>query len=322
MIKRFTDIQSEIEELRNKGIIRGDSTGFDCLDKIYSIKQGSYTIILGAPTHGKSELIMELCINQAIHYGKITLLCSPETGSVPEIFAELIHKYTGKSIYKTNANFLDDKQFYLAMEWVNHHFLIVDTDEKSNSIPELFDYCLKWEKENGQKISLVVGEPYNELRHDMEKYGTRQDLYIEDLMGQVRRFCKRYNKHFFLSIHPAQQHSVTKDGITYYPQPLPREAAGGQALFRKAMTWITLWRPPVGLNNASGWAYKDNELIVSVDKAKPKGVSNKGFCSLFFEWRKNRYYEDFNGDDSYAWEHLDNPPLFQINNSLPISDRF
>lgn len=306
MIKRFTDIQPEIEELRKNGIVRGENTGFDCLDKLYSVKQGSYTIILGAPTHGKSELIMEICLNQAISFGKITLLCTPETGNVAEIFGELVHKYTGKSIFKGAFNSIEDKEFYIAMEWINHHFLIVDSDEKSNSIPELFEFALKWEKENSQKISLIVGEPYNELRHDMEKFGTRQDLYIEDLMGQVRRFCKKYKKHFFLSVHPAQQHLITKDGISYYPQPLPREAAGGQALFRKAMSWITIWRPPVGLVNSSGWKYKDNEVIVAIDKAKPKGVSLKGSCSLFFDWKKNRYYEEAWGAEFYAFQYKEN----------------
>ncbi len=321
MIKRLADIQPEIEEIRNKGIVRGEDTGFDCLDKLYSIKQGSYTILLGAPTHGKSELLIEICLNQAIKYGKIILLCTPETGSVAEIFAELVHKYTGKSVLKKGLNYLEDKEFYTALEWLNHHFLIVDSDEKSNSIPELFQFCLKWEKENGQKISLIVGEPYNELRHDMDKFGTRQDLYIEDLMGKVRRFCKKYNKHFFLSIHPAQQHAITIDGITFYPQPLPREAAGGQALFRKAMSWITIWRPPVGLTNSSGWAYKENEVIVSIDKAKPKGVSIKGYCSLFFDWKRNRYYENMSGDDLYAWQHLDNHQ-FTINHNIEPNSAF
>ena len=322
MIKTFSDIQVDLEGLRNNGIVRGNDTGFACLDKLYSIKQGSYTIILGAPTHGKSELIMEMCLNQAIQYGKITLLCTPETGNVAEIFAELIHKYTGKSVYKSHFNHLEDKEFYPAADWINHHFLIVDSDERSNSIPELFEYCLKWQKENNQRIDLIVAEPYNEIRHDMEKYGTRQDLYIEDLMGQVRLFCKKHNKHFFLSVHPSSQQAISKGGVTYYPIPLPREAAGGQALYRKAMTWITIWRPAKGLTDSSGWEYKENEVVVSIDKAKPKGVSTKGTCSLFFEWRKNRYYEDINGDESYAWDHLNNKTVLQINSGLPVSDRF
>lgn len=303
MIKRLNDISEELEKLRTNGIVRGELTGFACLDELYTVKQGSYTTVLGSPTHGKSEFIFEILMNQSLQYGKRHLIYSPETGSVAEIFAELIHKFTRKDFYKWKEYGHKEDEYYRAAEWIDYHFLVVDSDEKAYTIAELFDYALKYEKEHSEeaKISCIMAEPYNEIRHDM---GTlRQDLYIEELIGEVRRFCKKNKKHLFLSIHPTDQPLTVTDKGSYYPMPLPRQAAGGQALFRKAMAWITLWRPPVFLEE-DGVPYQENEVVVRIDKAKPKRVCVKGSCRLYFDWKQNRYYEFFNGDDSYAFEHI------------------
>lgn len=330
MIKSIMDCLPEIEKLRESGIVKGEETGFRCLDEIYSVKQGTYTIIYSEPTHGKSELTFEICFNQAEKYGKRSLICSPETGTNSEIIAELIHKRTGKQIYKTELYHLDDIEFFKALEWLSNYFIVVDTDEKAYSVDDLFEIADQWEKEHlGMSIDIIVGEPYNELDHSkMADFGSRQDLYIEDLMGGIRRKCRKKNRvnrfrHFILTIHPSGSATpVTKDGITFYPKPLPRQAAGGQALYRKAMTWITLWRPPTGYKNEYGQSCKDNEVHVFVDKAKPKGVSFRGMCKLFFDWKRNRYYEDAWGTNFYAFEqpkmsfvpeNKDNVIQFEVN---------
>lgn len=312
------DFLPQIEKFRNEGLTRGYKTGFDCLDKLYSVKLGSYTTVLAEPGHGKSEFILEICMNQAIKFGHVSLICSPETGNTEQIVSELVHKYSGKSMLKSDYNPISDTEFYTCLEWLNHHFIIPD-DVQGYSIKDLFEFAYGWEKENKRKIDIIVGEPYNELNHDMTAFGSRQDLYIEWLYSYFRRECRKSNKHFFLSIHPSSQMPVMEKGITYYPKPLPRQAAGGQAAFRKSMTWITIWRPPVGLCDSSGWPYTENEAHIFIDKAKPKGVSFKGMCKLYFDWKKNRYYENFNGVDKYAFEHESIEPN---NFTMPINHNY
>jgi len=316
------DYLPEIEKLRNEGLTRGFNTGFKCLDELYSIKLGSYTTVLAEPGHGKSEFILEVCLNQAIKFNHVSLICSPETGNPEQIVAELIHKYTGKSMLLSDYNPIPEKEFYIALEWLNQ-FFVIPTDTKGYSIEELFQYADDWQKENERKIHIIVGEPYNELEHDMRKFGTRQDLYIEWLYSWFRRECRRTNRHFFLSIHPTSQQAITEKGFTYYPKPLPRQAAGGQAAFRKSMTWITLWRPPSQLADSSGWQYRENELHVFIDKAKPKGVSFKGMCKLYFDWKRNRYYEEIDGKPFYGFEHesLNIPPETK-DFTMPLSSNF
>lgn len=307
MIKRLEHVRDEIEQICVKSDQRGDRTGFRALDDIYTVKQGSFTIIHGAPAHGKSELIFEICMNQTERYGKRHLIYSPETGSVAEIMLELGHKYAGKPLYKTSyyGECCTEVERDIALQWVNHNFVIEDGDEEARSFAELCEDLLKEEKDSKRKIDTMMAEPYNELRHDMGTFGSRQDLYIETFMSDVRRFTKKHNKHVFLSLHPGTQAMiVSKDKkYSYYPMPKAREAAGGQAALRKAMTWINIWRPGKSWKNEYGQPAKENEVIINVEKAKPKGVSFRGQISLFFNWEKNRYYEDVNFGNCFAFEH-------------------
>ncbi len=300
MIKKFKDIEQSLTQMREIGNPKGEVTGFECLDRFFSIKLGSFTFILAPPAHGKSELSFELLFNQAQKYGRKSLIYSPETGSVEDIYAEFIHKFTGKPFYKSITGSVDEKEFYKAINYIDEMFTIIDSDEKSYSFNDLIEFITDED--------LILAEPYNELRHDMGKYSGRQDLYIEDFCSEIRRYCKKNKKHAIITLHPAHQlkseeKDINGNKVKFYPMPTAREAAGGQALLRKAMTWINMWRPPVGMLDDCGMPYQENEVVIMIEKAKPKGVGQKGVTSLYFDWKRNRYYEELGGQKKYAFEH-------------------
>ena len=318
MIKSIDSIRDGVVYLREKGVQRGEDTGFKCLDELYSIKQGSFTIVQGAPTHGKSEFIFEMLLNQAFKYGKKSNVLSPETGTAEEIAMELIHKYLGKTAYSTNPYSCNEKEFFAALAWVNHHFAIADDQDKSYSFDGLTEAIDKFEKDNKTEYELVMAEPWNELDHKLSLVANfgRQDLSIEDEMNSIRRYCKNRNKHIFLSFHPSFQELVhdKTTGIDYYKMPKAREAAGGQATLRKAFSWINIWRPPVGM--VDPWTnepYRENELQIQVEKSKPKGIGKKGITKVFLDWKKSRYYEELFGSNKYAFEH---EAKFDIHNPM------
>jgi hypothetical protein len=311
MITTISDLSTKLDVLRNSGVQRGELTGFYNLDALYSIKQGSFTIVLGAPAHGKSEFCFELLLNQTEKYGKKHLIYSPETGSSDEIAMELIHKYLGKTAYKTNKLFCTDKDFEAAKNYIDAHFFILSDENQSFTIHEIFEMVLMFEKQKGIKIDCLMTEPYNELRHEIKD--GRQDLYIEEVLTDIRRFTKKHNKHLFLTMHPSHQHQVKDNttGVMYYPMPKAREAAGGQASLRKAMSWINIWRPFDGMiDMVTNMPYDKNTLIVTIEKSKPKGVGERGTCLMYFDWQKNRYYEKLNNLPSFAFEHAKNTSTY------------
>lgn len=306
MNTRESQIRAELEDLRANGNPKGQQTGFKCIDDIYTIKQGAYTIILAEPHHGKSEFGFELCLNQNKKYGKKCLIYSPETGTVADIKSELIHKYTQKPVLKSMPNHLTDLEFYKALTHIDHHFKIIDSDKRAYTYQEIMKEC------TDEQIIFI--DPNNEVKQDFSStHGTRQDLYIEDIAGEIRRWCRNNKKHMIITMHPAiQQIVIPKDGTkAYYPMPKARQAAGGQAWFRKAMGWINLWRAPVYLNDENGMPYPENNMIGVIEKAKPKGVGKRGQFELYFDWKTNRYYEKINGLPYYAFDHESSKSFLQ-----------
>lgn len=326
MIKSINNIKQSIENLREKGVQRGDNTGFKCIDELYSIKSGTFTIVQGSPTHGKSEILFEFLINQAERFNKKAIILSPESGNAEEITMELIHKYLKKTAYKSNPFSCTDREFEAALNWVDFNFAIADDEDKSYSFKELIDEVAIYEKKNNCVYQNIMAEPWNELDHKLmlSDNSGRQDLAIEDELTQLRRYTKKENKHVFLSFHPSSQ-TLTKDAQTntsYYEMPKAREAAGGQATLRKAFSWINIWRPPVGIINANtGIPFVGNELFFQVEKSKPKGVGKKGTTMILFDWIKNRYYEEIEGVKLYAFEH-ENAVIIDNQNIMQPSKHF
>lgn len=307
IFKKFKDFEQDFTLVREYGISRGHDTGFSCLDEIYSIKQGAYTIILAEPHSGKSEFGFELCMNQAAKFGKKIMVYSPETGSVADIFAELVHKHARRPVYKSKAGHLNDKELYQAAMWVDDRFNIVNSDDHSYTFEELMKAC------TDEDILFI--DPANEVRQDFAaNYGTRQDLYIEDISADIRRWNKNHGKHTILTMHPASQQPIydKESGSTYFPMPKARQAAGGQAWYRKAMGWINLWRPPSWMiNPRTGAPYDKFSLQINVQKAKPKGIGWVGDAELFWNPESNRYSERISGMDFYAFDHEANKSYMQ-----------
>lgn len=74
----------------------------------------------------------------------------------------------------------------------------------------------------------------------------------------------------------------------------------------------------MGLADETGMPYLENEVLIQIEKAKPKGVATRGITSLYLDWRRNRYYEDLGGKNSYAFQHgkilkENNPDIIQPN---------
>lgn len=307
MIKKHKDIFKEFDFLIENGNPKGNSTGFESLDELYSIKYGSYTIILAEPHSGKSEFGFELCLNQAEKYGKRTLVYSPETGSVADIYAELIHKFTGRPVMQKLPNALSEKEIYSAIQYIDEMFSIIDSDDKGYSYYDIMN--LRTNED------LIFVDPNNEVIHN---YTDRQDTYIENVTADIRRFCKKNDVHVIITMHPAKQEvSIDKDtGKRYFDMPKARMAAGGQAWFRKAMGWINMWRPPNGIADVDGEPYGENAVIIDIEKAKPKGIGKKGSCILYWDWKKNRYFEEsLDGEKLfYAFEHENGKSYFEPSN--------
>lgn len=302
---RILELQKEVDKLYEVGIVKGANIGFNCLEDLYSVKLGSTTYIMGSPYSGKTEFWLEVLINLSEFHGWNHVIFTPETGSREEIIAELCSKYLKKPFYRYE-NRMTDAEKYKAMTWLNEHFFIVDPD--TNITPnEFYDTVDAIETDFSIKVHTTTLDPYNELKNNIAENG-RQDLYIEELLGYVRRNARINQRHNCIITHAADQQPKEENGITYYPPPTPRQYAGGQAWFRKGLGMIAVWRPPCGLSDSTGTPYQENETHVIIQKVKPKGTGRRGTAKLFFNINKNRFYEiSQTGQELYARKDNNEP---------------
>ena len=297
---------NSLNEIRKNGHPKGDLTGFNCLDNLYSLKNQYMTFISGRPKQGKSEIALELIVNQAIRYNKRTLIYSPEMGSSADIMALLILKIYGKGIMKNQEVYLDESKYIEAVNFCEYYFKIIDTDDKYFSIDELYEICIEFDKKEKNHINILCTEPFNMLENDLSKVHGALNLYVESFCKKLRLFCSKHKKHSILTIHTKNLTKVIDKatGILYHPMPYADDTMWGDSWERMGFGFLTVWRPAFGLINAEkGIPFKKNELLIRVDKAKPTGVGQEGVCSLFFDKAKSRYYEEIDERMLYAFEH-------------------
>ena len=292
MYKRLEDVNQGLNHLRENGLQRGYSIGFDWEDIPYTVKLGTTTYIAAPPATGKTELQKEILINLSCLHGWNHIIWSPETGSPEEIFSELCHSYIGKPYVKSKWQ-MSEQERMKAEYFINEHFIVIDVEnsDKDFTIIDFYKECDNIQAETGKRIHTTTVDPWNELdEHYIESDLGREDKFISRSLKLVRRDAKKNNRHNFILTHVRDQAMVSEGGISYFPFPHAREIAGGQTWFRKGMTVILMWRPPFGLSDSSNRAYGENELQIRIGKVKPKGTSKKGNYILNLDVHKYQYY--------------------------------
>ena len=294
---RANDKTKQLDDLYQKGNVRGYEIGFEDLDNHYTVKMGSTTYIYGAPASGKTQVWFEFLINLSILHGLNHVIFSPETGDATEIFAELISMVGKGDFTNTYKNQIPMKQAQEATKFVNDHFFILDPEDKVINHKDFFNYVDEVERVYNKKIHTATIDPFNEFKQDLREYGGRQDFYLEHVLTEVRQNAKLRNRHNCIITHVQDQQLRQDKGnkeLFYYPQPTYREIAGGQAWSRKGMSMLSVWRPKPGLANIDGEFYQVNETVIDIQKSKPKGTGITGQVSLLYDIKKHRY-TDLNG---------------------------
>lgn len=298
---------SELSRLYETGLVKGYDTGYKVLDDLISVKLGATTYVYGAPYSGKSEFWFQILVNLSKKHGLKHLIFSPETGTVAEIFAEIIHKWSGKSFYEMNSQYvtrMTESEMLRYSQEVGQYFYIIDTGVKDVTMDDFYVLLDETEKKHACKISTITTDPFNEVKHVLD--GEARDMYMERVLGKVRAQARLRNLHHCIVMHVSnQKDQMMKDkdsGTFYYPPADPRRIANGEAAFRKGEQMICVYRPSSQMSDADGIPYEKNEVHIIVQKSKPKGVGAIGQAVMFFDSAKNQYYEYGPNGKHYAFE--------------------
>jgi len=317
MKRTINDYRDSVMDHYETGVQRGVDTGFKTLDELLSFKPGYSTFYLGFAGAGKTEFHMEMMFNQTFKYGWKHGFLSGEIGNMEDVIAELISKYLRKPFFKSNPYAATEKEIHGALNFLNEYFFPVDADETEHDIDSFYSYWKSLQKELKIQLQTTSLDPFNDLAEDLVKYGGREDKYIAWALKRVRQEAKMNNWHNNIVTHAKDMPPIVLKDLTgqdVYCTAIPtlNSFAGGAVWGRRAFNVVGVWRPEhnrvngkveLTINPSTGVPFEENEAIVKILKAKPKGTAKKGAVSIFFDWQKNRYYEHFNGTNSYAFEH-------------------
>lgn len=319
MAKRtIIDYADSVMKHYETGVSRGVDTGFKALDELLSFKLGYSTYYLGFAGAGKTEFHLEMLFNQSKRFGWKHGLLEGEIGNMEDVIGELVSKFLRKPFFKSNPFAPTEKEIYTALNWLNEHFYLIDADETDHDIESFFKYFRSLENELKIKLQTTSADPFNDFNEDLAKYGGREDKYLAWALKKYRQEAKVNNWHNNIVTHakdlpPIVLKDITGADVYCTAVPTLNSFAGGAVWGRRAFNVVGVWRPEhnrvngqvaLTVNPANGGIpFRENEVIIKILKAKPKGTAKKGAVSLYFDWQKNRYYELIDNQELYAFEH-------------------
>lgn len=336
MKRTIDDYRDSVINHYKTGVQRGIDTGFKNLDELLSFKLGYSTFYLGFAGAGKTEFHMEMMFNQTASKGWKHGFLSGEIGNMEDVIAELVSKYLRKPFFKSNPYAATEKEVHEALTFLGEYFYPVDADETDHSIESFYAYWRSLEKELNIKLHTTSIDPFNDLEEDLVKYGGREDKYLAWALKKVRQEAKKNNWHNNIVTHakdlpPIILKDQSGQDVFCTAVPTLNSFAGGAVWGRRAFNVVGVWRPEhnkhngkasLTMNPSTGLPFQENEAIIKILKAKPKGTAKKGSCSLFFDWKQNRYYEEIDGRIKYAFEHESNENKFQLSPNTNFDNPF
>lgn len=314
---KINDYKDSVMNHYQTGKERGFEIGFKCLKELITFKPKYTTYIQGFPRAGKTEFHLEILFNLTEKYGWRHALMSPEIGAIEDVIADLISKYLRKPFFKGSYNGASEKEIYSALNHLSEYFFPLDSDKNEYSVDSFYEDCKKLQKDNKVTINTTSIDPWNDLEEDLSKYGGREDKYLAAALRKVRSSAKINGWHNFIVTHSKDMEPITlksTEGGTVSCTAIPtlQSFAGGQVWSRRGFNVIGLWKPEkTAINPKTSLPFFDNEVMIKILKAKPKGVGQLGQAYMFFDWKTNRYYEHFCDKSCYAWDYLKFEPQIQ-----------
>jgi twinkle protein len=258
-----------ITELYTQGSGKGYSTGYSCIDDIYTIAPAQLSVVTGYPSSGKSNFVDQVMVNLARSCDWKFAVCSFE--NQPEVhITRLMELYTHKR-FRDGRDRMDDSERDAAFKWVNDHFIFIDTNGDE---PSTLDSILSRTKTAIKRMGVrgLVIDPYNFI--EMDRSGTETEA-ISAMLSKVQRFIKTHDIHVWFVAHPAK---VNRSG-TEQPRPDGMSISGSMAWWAKADCGITIHRGEGAVVEVAVW------------KCRHRWIGTQGETTLLFNKTAGTYSE-------------------------------
>lgn len=266
--------RSKVSDIYRRGIGKGQSTGYEVVDEIYTVVPGQLTTVTGIPGSGKSEFVDQLMLNLAEQFDWRFAVCSFENS--PDLhIAKLMAKRVRKSFFKEEGvERMDDAERDDAEVWLQEHFLFLHQDDGALSD---IDSILSRLRTAVMRFGIrgAVIDPYNYVS---KPYTTSETDWVSDMLSKVGSFAKSHGVHVWFIAHPTKLQRNAEGG---YVPPRGYEISGSANWFNKTDMGITVHRPnpEESLAQIINW------------KTRFSWVGKTGSCFLNYNKSNFRYEE-------------------------------
>jgi len=262
----------EVDEIYEKGVGSGVSTGYDEVDPLYTIVEGQLTVVTGHPSSGKSEFVDQIMVNIAKEKGWKFGICSFE--NEPRIhIAKLISKYVGKPFFEGVTPKLSKEDLETGKKFIQDHFsFLYQADGSLSTLESIMERMKVAVMRHG--VRGVVIDPYNYISRDAMASETD---WISDMLTNLRVFAQAHGIHIWFVAHPTKM--MRKDDGTV-PPPKGYDISGSASWFAKADVGLTVHRPNPSTSSISQ---------IMIWKCRFSWVGSIGDVGLVFDKVTSRY---------------------------------
>ena len=262
----------EVDEIYEKGVGSGASTGYKEVDPLYTIVEGQLTVVTGHPSSGKSEFVDQIMVNIAKEKGWKFGICSFE--NEPRIhIAKLISKHVGKPFFDGITPKLNKEDLNEGKKFVQDHFsFLYQADGSLSTLDSIMERMKVAVMRHG--VRGVVIDPYNYISKDNL---TSETDWISDMLTALRVFAQAHGIHIWFVAHPTKM--MRKDDGTV-PPPKGYDISGSASWFAKADIGLTVHRPNPSSSSISQ---------IMIWKCRFSWVGSIGDCGLSFDKVTSRY---------------------------------
>ena len=297
----LNDIRKEMIHSYEVGDTKGDTTYFKTIDEHFTWKRGELTLMGGIPGHGKTTMMLQLCLIRSAKEGLKWGVFSPEQNPPIDFYKDLIHTYIGKSTEKNHKkNYMSRAEYEKGMDFIHEHFFFVypkDNSPTPKYINERFGELIVKHKIDG-----CITDPFNQLDNDLEKANGRDDQYISVYLNDEKRFALDNKIYKIIIAHPRGNLQKVKNTHNY-ECPDEYNLSGGAMWANKCDNILATYRPFHGEDKSNPTVEFRSQKI-----KKQKYVGIPGNTTLSFDIFSNRYLEfgsqqtvEMNGEIVQKW---------------------
>ena len=271
--------RDQVKTMYKEGIVGGLSTGYENVDELYTTVGGQLTVVTGMPSHGKSEFVDQIMMNQAMLYGNKFALCSFE--NPPDLhIVKLVSKYKGMPFFEGHTPRMTEEELDKAYDFVEEHFTFLHHQQSDMvTLDDIIERLKIAVLRYGVRGAVI--DPYNYIQKPKDQSETD---WISEMLTRIRVFAQSYDIHIWFVAHPTK---MAREGGTT-PIPKGNDIAGSAAWFAKADFGLTVHRPDTATTNVEihcwkcryGWCGQQGQTALIFDRMTSR-YREQGFQDRF-----------------------------------------